>query len=67
MRKPKPYAVVALREDIPAENVSRGQVGTVIDTLATGALLVEFADGEGVAQAILALHPAQVTPASQSA
>ena len=61
METPKPYAVVALREDIPAENVSRGQNGTVIDTLATGAVLVAFADGDGVAQAILAHQPEQVT------
>jgi hypothetical protein len=68
----KPYAVVALLEDIPAENVSRGQVGTVIDTLATGAALVEFADGDGVAYATLALQPEQMMelhhrPAGQAA
>ncbi len=67
MEKPKPYAVVALREGIPAENVSRGRIEIVIDTLATGALLVEFADGDGVAQALLALQPEQVTLASPSA
>jgi hypothetical protein len=72
MEKPKPYAVVALRENIRAENVSPGQIGTVIETLATGAALVEFADGDGVAYATLALQPEQMMelhhrPAGQAA
>ena len=56
----KPFAVIALLEDFPAENVRRGQVGTIVDTLASGAFLVEFADENGEEYAMLALQPDQV-------
>ena len=56
----KPFAVIALLEDFPAENVRRGQVGTIIDTLASGAFVVEFADENGEEYAMLALRPDQM-------
>ncbi|MGD9769240.1 MAG: DUF4926 domain-containing protein [Pseudolabrys sp.] len=44
--------VVALLADIPAQNVSRGQVGTVVETLDDETVLVEFSDDRGVAYAV---------------
>ena len=56
----KPFAVIALLEDLPAENIRSGQVGTIVDTLASGALLVEFADEDGEEYAMAALRPEQL-------
>jgi hypothetical protein len=68
----KPFAVIALLQDLPVENVRRGQVGTIVDTLASGDFLVEFADQNGEEYAMLALQPEQMmelhhAPASQVA
>lgn len=43
--------VVALLADGP-EGLTRGQVGTVVESLDEGAVLVEFSDQEGRAYAI---------------
>ena len=43
--------VVALLSDRPDENLSRGQVGTVVETLDKDTLLVEFSDDMGRAYA----------------
>ncbi|HLH48862.1 MAG TPA: DUF4926 domain-containing protein [Roseiarcus sp.] len=56
--------VVALLADLPAEHLTRGQVGTVVEPLDERTVLVEFADDQGRAYAIapcprsqlLALH-----------
>jgi hypothetical protein len=56
-------STVALTEDVPASNLTRGQIGTVVEHLGEGvqsALLVEFADEEGRAYAIAALPPHQL-------
>ena len=44
--------VVALIEDMPAESLVRGQVGTVVEELDEGTVLVEFADPSGRSYAI---------------
>lgn len=52
--------VVALLEDVPAEGLQRGEVGTVVEVFADkpelpGALLVEFSDDTGVSYAFAAV------------
>jgi len=51
--------VVALLEDIPAENLSRGDVGTIVDDSGTGYYLTEFSDRFGQTYAIPALRAEQ--------
>ncbi|MEO8927251.1 MAG: DUF4926 domain-containing protein [Caulobacteraceae bacterium] len=51
----RPLDVVALTADLPAKSLLRGQVGTVVETLAPGVLEVEFRDDQGRAYAQLAL------------
>lgn len=48
--------VVALTEDLPERGLCRGQVGTVVESLAPGVFEVEFSDDEGRAYASLALE-----------
>ena len=45
--------IVALLNDLPAEGLKRGQVGTVVETLGERTLLVEFSDDNGRAYAIV--------------
>ena len=52
--------VVALLEDIPQKGLLRGQVGTVVESLAPGVYEVEFSDDWGQAYAFLALHSGQL-------
>lgn len=53
--------VVALTVDIPSENLWRGQVGTVVEILASGgAFEVEFSDQQGRTYESLALRPEQL-------
>lgn len=52
--------VVALTEDLPEHALYRGQVGTVVETLAPGVFEVEFSDNEGRAYAMLALKESQL-------
>ena len=47
--------VVALTEDLPARNLSRGQVGTVVELLDDGVFEVEFSDNQGQTYALLAV------------
>jgi hypothetical protein len=44
--------VVALLSDVPAQRLSRGQVGTIIEELDDKSLLVEFSDDQGRAYAV---------------
>ena len=48
--------VVALTEDWPDKGLLRGQVGTVVETLAPGVFEVEFSDDQGHAYATIALR-----------
>jgi membrane protein implicated in regulation of membrane protease activity len=52
--------VVALTEDLPERGLYRGQVGTVVEALATDAFEVEFSDEDGRAYASLALNANQL-------
>ena len=53
-------AVVALLEDVPEKGLLRGQVGTVVESLAPGVYEVEFSDASGQTYASLALRSGQV-------
>ena len=44
--------VVALLADLPAHQLARGQVGTIVEQLDDKTLLVEFSDDQGHAYAI---------------
>ena len=53
--------VVALTVDLPQYNLWRGQVGTVVETLAGGeAFEVEFSDRDGRTYESLGLRPEQI-------
>jgi hypothetical protein len=39
--------VVAILQDIPSKNLAKGQVGTIIEILATDVFEVEFCDKNG--------------------
>ena len=53
--------VVALTVDLPKYNLWRGQVGTVVETLANGAAFeVEFSDRNGAPINSLGLRPEQI-------
>ena len=55
-------SVVALLEDVPGKGLLRGQVGTVVESLAPGAYEVEFSDDSGQTYASLALRSNQLMP-----
>ena len=42
------YELVALLEDLPDDNLYRGQVGTVIEIYSPDAFEVEFSDRKGI-------------------
>ena len=57
--------VTALLEDVPAEGLRRGEVGTVVEVFTEqpdipGAFLVEFSDNTGEAYAFVALRADQL-------
>jgi len=55
--------VVTLTEDLPEQNLWRGQVGTIVDILAEGqAFEVEFSDRDGQVYASLGLRSEQMMP-----
>lgn len=56
----KPFAVVALLEDVPERGLRRGQVGTVVEPLAPEVFEVEFSDNQGRTYATLALRADQL-------
>lgn len=61
INKIKLLDVVALTVDIPSENLWRGQVGTVVEILASGAAFeVEFSDQKGRTYESLGLRPEQL-------
>jgi hypothetical protein len=43
---------VALLSDLPAQQLARGQVGTIVEQLDENTSLVEFSDEQGIAYAI---------------
>lgn len=61
MRKIKLFDTVALLEDLPEENLWRGQVGAIVEVYNDGeAFEVEFVDTNGQTYGLLALRPEQV-------
>ena len=56
----KLLAVVALIADLPDKELLRGQVGTVVESLAPGVFEVEFSDDQGHTYAQLALRDSQL-------
>lgn len=50
---PSVLDVVALLKALPAHNLVRGQVGTVVERLDDKTLLIEFSDDEGSAFAVV--------------
>lgn len=52
--------VVALIEELPDRGLHRGQVGTVVETLAPGVYEVEFSDDDGRTFATIALRADQL-------
>ena len=59
-KKIKILDVVSLIEDLPERGLVRGQVGTVVESLAPDVFEVEFSDDEGKTYAILALPGEQL-------
>lgn len=53
-------AVVALLEDIPEKGLLRGQVGTVVESLAPSVYEVEFSDDSGQTLLSLAVRADQL-------
>jgi hypothetical protein len=53
-------SVVALLEDLPAQGLVRGQVGTVVENWAPDVYEVEFSDDSGRAYAMVALKATQL-------
>lgn len=52
--------VVALACDLPANQLIRGQVGTVVETLSPGVFEVEFSDDQGRTYAMLPIESEQL-------
>ena len=50
--RPSVLDVVALLTGLPAQQLARGQVGTIVEELDDKTLLVEFSDDQGRAYAI---------------
>jgi hypothetical protein len=53
-------SVVALLEDLPKKGLLRGQVGTVVESLAPDVYEVEFSDDSGTTYASLSLRADQL-------
>ena len=51
-QRPHVLDVVALLTDLPAQQLARGQVGTIVEQLDDQTLLVEFSDDQGRAYAV---------------
>jgi len=61
MSNAKLLDVIALTVDLPQYNLWRGQVGTVVETLANGtAFEVEFSDRDGRTYESIGLRPEQI-------
>ncbi len=52
----QPLDIVALTEELPEKGLARGQVGTVVETLAPDVFEVEFSDNDGRTYAMQVLR-----------
>jgi hypothetical protein len=59
-KSPSLLDVVALLADRPSDALARGQVGTVVETLQKGSVLVEFSDETGHPYAIVSCTAADL-------
>jgi len=59
-RKLKLLDTVALLDDLPERKLKRGEVGTIVEVLASEVYEVEFCDEEGQSYAELALRSDQL-------
>ena len=57
---PQLLDVVALTVDLPENQLVRGQVGTIVESLAPDVFEVEFSDDDGQAYAMVALRADQL-------
>jgi len=55
-------STVALLEDLPKSDLRRGQVGTVVESLAPGVYEVEFSDDTGRTYASVGISAGQLLP-----
>lgn len=61
MKNFKLFDVVALKTDLPEENLLQGQVGTIVEIYNDGeAFEVEFVDKDGHTYGLLTLRPEQL-------
>lgn len=61
MNNYKLFDVVALTVDLPEENLSKGQVGTIVEVYKDGeAFEVEFVNVKGKTYGLLTLYPEQL-------
>ena len=61
MKPLKQYDVVALKVDLPEENLQCGQVGTIVEVYNNGeAFEVDFVDRDGFTYALLTLSVEQL-------
>lgn len=58
--EPSLLNVVALLADRPADKLTRGQVGTIVESLRDDAVLVEFSDDSGRPYAIIPCAPSEL-------
>jgi hypothetical protein len=52
--------IIALTEDLPQNNLQRGQVGTIVEILAPNIYEIDFSDNNGQTYALLPLHHSQL-------
>jgi hypothetical protein len=52
--------VVVLNEDLPAHNLKRGDLGTVVEVYSPMAIEVEFVTASGRTQALVTLPPSAI-------
>lgn len=52
--------VVALLDELPEDDIARGQVGTVVEELDARHVVVEFSDDRGRAYAVLPVERARL-------
>ena len=60
--RPELLDVVALLDDVPEAKLPRGQVGTIVELLGGGTVLVEFSDDEGRAYAVVPVPDDRLLP-----
>ena len=64
-RSLKIHDVVALKEDCPLRQLSRGHTGTIVDQTSPNLFEVEFADDTGRTLQLFTLHADQLVPTSR--